>query len=1007
MKSFFFNFHTSLFLFVFLCLIPVQNCCAQNNRLWATYLGGVSDDYGYSVTSDASGNVYIAGKTNSISGVSSGGFQNIYGGGVSDAFLVKFSPSGIRLWATYYGGAGEDNVYSIAIDTAGNIFLCGHTTSNSGIASGGFQNNFGGGTSCGGFSCGDAFLVKFAPNGNRIWATYYGDVGAEYGFSVAVDKDGNVYVTGHTTSTSGITFSGFQNTFGGGFYDAFLVKFDALGNRLWATYYGGPNKDYGKSVAIDILGNIYIAGATTSTTGIASGGFQNSYGGNGFDAFLVKFNSSGNRLWSTYYGGAGNEQAYGVATDTSGNVYLSGETNSTTGISSSGFQTTLGGNFDAFVVKFNSLGNRLWGTYYGGAGDDQGLSVATDVYGNVYLAGETFSASNIASGGFQNTFTQWSESFVAKFNPIGNRLCATYYGGPPGAFYNDKTGGIAVDFEGNIYLTGSTQSTSNIASGGFQNTYAGGVYDAFLVKLTTCCNAPPSITINGDSSICNGQFTTLYANGGDNYLWNNSDTGSVITVSPQNTTSYSVIATNGCGSDTAIHTVTVNSAPVAIIAGNTNICLGENNMLTASGGGTYLWNTTDTTSTIIANPTSNNIYSVIVSNGLCSDTAYANIIVTSVPIANINGLDTICFGQSTILNASGAGTYSWSTGAIASSITINPLTNTAYSVIVSNGGCSDTAMMNIIVNPTPVANITGVTTICSGQNTQLTASGGDIYNWNTGATASSITVSPVTDTTYSVIVTNTFGCSDTAVASIILIPIPTATIMGNINTCEGDAETLSATGIGNFLWSTGDTSDVVTVTPSNTTTYIVTASNYCGSAIDTITINVHPLPTITISNDTTLLLGNTVNIHATGGETYVWFPTTGLSCTTCFAPIAVPQSTTTYSVTITDTSGCYVTETVTITVKDDFEIFIPDVFSPNADGENDVLYVRGTGIKELNFVIYDRLGEKIFESQNPLNGWDGTYKGDALNSAVFVYYLSATLYNGKEIKTKGDITLIR
>ncbi len=219
--------------------------------VWATYYGGTDIDYGLSCAVDGSDNIYLAGGTASTTGITSGGFQNIFGG-YYDAFLVKFSAAGARLWATYYGGIGQDIANSCAVDGSGNVYLAGETLSATGIASGGFQNTKAG--------SGDAFLVKFSPAGARLWATYYGGTGYDEGFSCVTDGSANVYLVGYTASTTGIASGGFQNAFGGGTYDAFLVKFSAAGARLWATYYGGGSTDYGYSCAVDGSGNIYLGG---------------------------------------------------------------------------------------------------------------------------------------------------------------------------------------------------------------------------------------------------------------------------------------------------------------------------------------------------------------------------------------------------------------------------------------------------------------------------------------------------------------------------------------------------------------------------------------------------------------------------------------------------------------------------------------------------------------------------------------------------------------------------
>ena len=332
---------------------------------------------------------------------------------MDDAFLVKFNSSGARQWGTYYGGTGLDYGYSCATDANGNVYLAGNTYSTTGIATTGAHQ-----TSLGNIYS-NAYLVKFNSSGARQWGTYYGGTTAEYESSCATDASGNVYLAGFTSSTTGIATTGaHQNTFGG-VDDAFLVKFNSSGARQWGTYYGGTGLDYGYSCATDSSGNVYLAGFTSSTTGIATtGAHQNTFGGVD-DAFLVKFNSSGARQWGTYYGGTGLDYGYSCATDSSGNVYLAGFTSSTTGIATTGaHQNTFGGVDDAFLVKFNSSGARQWGTYYGGTGLDYGYSCATDSSGNVFLAGYTQSNSGIATTGAHQTTHGGGiyDAFLVKFD---------------------------------------------------------------------------------------------------------------------------------------------------------------------------------------------------------------------------------------------------------------------------------------------------------------------------------------------------------------------------------------------------------------------------------------------------------------------------------------------------------------------------------------------------------------------------------------------------------------
>ncbi len=458
--------------------------------IWATYYGGGGVvSLGYSCAVDASDNVYLSGETYSASGIATAGgfdntFDNTYSGN-QDAFLVKFNSSGTRLWATYYGYNSQEKGTSVAVDGSGNVYLAGSTNSLTGIGSGGFQNTFGGAV--------DAFLIKFNSSGSRLWATYYGGAEWEFQMTCAVDGSNNVYLAGYTTSPTGIASGGFKNTLTNS-AEMFLVKFNNIGNRLWATYYGSvPDFLNGTSPSCTVDGsnNVYLASFTKSATGIASGGYQNTYQG-GSDAILVKFSSSGSRLWATYYGSVSDEYGLSCAVDGSNNVYLAGYTYSTTGIASSGFQNTHGGDVDAFLVKFNSSGARLWATYYGGSDGDFGSACAVDGNNNVYLVGSAYSVADIACGGFKNSGGGYAgDVFVAKFNSDGARYWGSYYGGTGGGEYASA---CTIDGSDNLYIAGYTNSATGIASGGHQNTKSG-PYDAFLVKIEGSVIVDPALNL--------------------------------------------------------------------------------------------------------------------------------------------------------------------------------------------------------------------------------------------------------------------------------------------------------------------------------------------------------------------------------------------------------------------------------------------------------------------------------------------------------------------------------
>lgn len=388
---------------------------------WATYYGGINttgvspEDYVYSCAADKSGNVYVSGFTGSNANFATAYAHQTTYGGSGDAFLAKFSNSGIRLWATYYGGFVGETGNACATDDSGNVFLAGHTTSSDGIATpNAYQTIYGGGSS-------DPFVVKFNGNGVRQWGTYFGGSGnSEYCYACATDKSGNVCIAGHIRSLSGIASAGsHQTTYGGGDMDAFLVKFSGNGNRLWSTYYGGAGTESIYSCATDDSNHIFIGGITESSNNIATAGSHQAIFGGYFDAFAAKFSSNGVREWGTYYGGTGADGAYACTADSIGDVYFTGFTNSLTGVASlDAYQKNFGGGngYDAFLVKLNNSSQRQWGTYFGGNRDDYGKGCAVDKQGAVYLAGYAASLSGIATpNGYQDTTAGGWDAYLAKF----------------------------------------------------------------------------------------------------------------------------------------------------------------------------------------------------------------------------------------------------------------------------------------------------------------------------------------------------------------------------------------------------------------------------------------------------------------------------------------------------------------------------------------------------------------------------------------------------------------
>ncbi len=474
---------------------------------WSTYFGGDNGGNGDGMGVDASNNIYTGGYTSSTINIATSGVYQTTLEGWMDAFVTKFDASGTRLWSTYLGQAGAYTYAKcLAVSPGGDVVVAGNTTDPSPspvtiTTAGAHQPAFGGWTY-------DGFIARFDNSGARIWSTYYGGWGDEEIYGVALDVNSNVIVTGTATTNSGnsgtsvIATSGVYQTAAGGANDAFIAKFTSAGVRSWGTFYGGTGNDAGFAIASypDPSGNIAVTGRTTSTSAIASGGsYQPAFltpPGYTSMAFAGKFNSSGARLWGTYYGACYNDVGNGVAIDAAGAVLIAGYTTSGGATNSAYYtagahQTAYGCCTDGFIAKLSSSGaSRSWATYYGGTGLDYiwGLTLnATDVM----VVGETQSPNGtnvIATAGAYQTAlgsAGVSDAFAASFNASsGVRNCGSYYGGSS----SDVGYDIAVDATGKFIIGGKTQSSSNIATAGAYQVTLSGVEDAFVAQFCSTCN---------------------------------------------------------------------------------------------------------------------------------------------------------------------------------------------------------------------------------------------------------------------------------------------------------------------------------------------------------------------------------------------------------------------------------------------------------------------------------------------------------------------------------------
>ena len=472
----------SLIIILALCSIALF---AQNvDWLWVKQAGGTDYDFGHSIAVDANGNNYVTG---SFSGSSTFGTTTLTSSGDKDIFVAKIDHNGNWLWANQAGGISYDYGRGIAVDDNGNSYITGEFEESATFGTTTL-------TSSGSY---DIFVAKLDSSGNWLWAKQAWGIGEDVGFSIAVDAKGNSYITGVFMESANF---GTTTLTSSGDYDIFVAKLDINSNWLWAKQAGGTDDDYGNGIAVDANGNSYVTGyfsesATFGTTTLTSSG--------DIDIFVAKLDSSGNWLWANQAGGTNCDYGHGIAVDDNGNSYIIGNF-----LESANFGiTTLtsSGYYDIFVAKLDINGNWLWAKQAGGTSYDFGNSIAVDTNRNVYVTGFFYSSScSFGTITLINSSSEYIDIFVAKLDINGNWLWAKQAGGT-----SDDCGyGITVDVNGNSYITGIFRGSATF---GTTTLTSSGDFDIFVAKLgeVNSIDLPDIISFSGIRSIYPNPFNPL------------------------------------------------------------------------------------------------------------------------------------------------------------------------------------------------------------------------------------------------------------------------------------------------------------------------------------------------------------------------------------------------------------------------------------------------------------------------------------------------------------------
>ena len=400
------------------------------------------------------------------------------------------------IYSTYQGGSGLDYAYAIAVDSIGNTYVTGGTGSADFPVSGGLQTTLRGTE--------DVFVMKINPNGSaKLYSTFLGGGAPDEGHGIAVDVQGNAYITGSTGSLDFPLKNAIQGKTGGS-GDAFVTKLNATGTALlYSTYLGGGSTDTGSAIALDAAGNAYVMGSTFSTDFPTKNPFQAAKGAQE-DAFVTKVNAAGSGLvYSTYLGGNDVDEGNAIAVDAAGNAYLAGYTASTNFPLASPFRSSTAASVDAFVTKMNPAGSALvYSTYLGGGATDYATAIAIDSSGSAYVTGITTSDDFPLAGPIQNKLSTHAvdDIFVSKFNPSGTGLVySTYLGGGSA----DDAYAIALDQAGNAYITGRTNSSDFPLTNPIQSIRS--AFDMFVTEINAAGSAKLFSTFLGGTGSESGR----------------------------------------------------------------------------------------------------------------------------------------------------------------------------------------------------------------------------------------------------------------------------------------------------------------------------------------------------------------------------------------------------------------------------------------------------------------------------------------------------------------------
>jgi gliding motility-associated-like protein len=1004
------------------CDVAVSKFSADGAQLlYSTYLGGNGLEMPHSVICDSAGNIIVMGTTGSTNfPTTAGAFQpNLVGGPLfsfstffiqgshqngCDFFVTKFNADNSGLLAsTYVGGTGNDGLnmadrlfYNYGDSFRGEVIvdeddhiIVASTTNSSDFPMGATapQMTYGGGQ--------DGIVFKLTPNLNTLeWASYIGGPQADAAYSVQIDNEGALVVTGGTRSVAlPTTANAVQPAFGGD-VDAFIYRYSVnLQTLAAATYLGTPGYDQAYFVQLDADDNIYVVGQTEGNWPITAGVYGNPNSGQ----VLVKLNHELTAIaWQTTIGtGSG-------AIDISPTAFLVS---------------------DCDQIYFSG-----WG----------GL---TNVQSSNYATQSTTINLPITADAYQST-TDGSDFYLCVLAPDATELAyATFLGGPLSREHVDG-GTSKFDKNGNVY-----QAVCAGCGGNSDFPFTQGAWSA--VNPSTNCNLAvfkfdlakieAEIAIDGPTEVCQNapaDFSNLSL-GADTYLWTFGGAGTSTAFEPTFTFtepgSYEVMMiashTGECmDPDTAYIQIQVIPAVVLTAEPVQPICEGESVQLEASGSANLFWLPDPTLSATdipnpIATPTDPVTTYVVIDSNECGGVSVEVVVEWVQPTINVSDDATICIGESVNLTASGGSQYQWSppdylSNPFAANPTATPLDTITYALqIITLEGCvfSEEVTINVDFNAPPGEQYPDVYG-CIGQTVTLSGGNALAWSWTPAELCNNPLVqNPIVtfsgDTWFYVDITNACGSGRDSVQVIEVIPQAFAGFDGAV--CLGDNHPVSAWGGASYLWVpqlwvADPEAAETTVSPPDDQVFTVYVTDEFGcTATAEVNVTVLPLPYVEAGPDRVLNWLDSDYLFGTAdGIDFWWEPDLWIDCDTCITPITTPDANLWYSLYTIDGNGCRNVDSVYVYVY--HPLYVPNTFTPNSDGINEVFRAYGENIVGFRMEIRNRWGELIFVSEDIEHGWSGVVH-DGEHYVQIDTYLWTVYYDTKEGRKQlqGHVNVLR